>query len=71
MDYITEQIMRLRAEFDNKNIKDKTSRAVLSQDEFDGIIYIIKHETVDGVYEVSEDISIILADGLVTLEDNE
>lgn len=70
MESITEQIGYIRELFKTKRIYDKTTKHKLTNEEIDGIIYIIKHNRSDGQYVINDDIIAQFKNGCVYIKDN-
>ena len=70
MDSIVTQIDSLRDKFETYKIFDKTTRAYLTVNEIEAIEYVIKHERIDGKYEVNDEIIVVLENGACHIKDN-
>lgn len=70
MDSIATQIESLRDKFKTYKIFDKTTKALLTENEIEAIEYVIKHERIDGKYEVNDEIIVVLENGACHIKDN-
>jgi len=72
MEGIENQVEILRQKFGTKRIFNQTKdKANLTENEIESIIYVIKHEKKDGVYEVNDDIVVALEKGACHIKDND
>jgi hypothetical protein len=69
METITDQLESIRDRFGTKRIFNETSKEVFTMNEIDAIIFIIKNERRDGVYEINDDIFIELEKGACHIKD--
>jgi len=71
METITDQLESIRDRFGTKRIFNETSKEVFTMNEIDAIIFIIKNERRDGIYEINDDIFIELEKGACHIKDAE
>lgn len=71
METITTQLSNLRDKFGTQKIFNESSKEKFTENEYEAIIYIIKHERKDGTYEVNDDIVVVLEKGACHIKDNE
>ncbi len=70
METITDQVHSIRDRFNTQKIFNTSTVEALSNNQVEAIVYIIKHERKDGVYDVDDDIEVILENGACLIKDN-
>ena len=70
METITDQVHSIRDRFNTQKIFNTSTVETLSNNQVEAIVYIIKHERKDGVYDVDDDIEVILENGACLIKDN-
>ena len=70
METITEQVNSIRDRFNTQKVFNTSTVESLSNNQVESIIYIIKHERKDGVYDVDDDIEVLLENGACLIKDN-
>ena len=70
MDSIGAQIEAIKSRFETTKIFDKTTRVSLTNNEIEAIIYVIKHERIDGLYKINDEIIVVLEKGACHIKDN-
>ena len=70
METISDQIESVKDRFKTKKVFDKTSRISLTNDEIEGIIYILKNERKDGIYAINDELNVVLKNGTCSIVDN-
>ena len=70
METITDQVTSIRDRFNTQKIFNTSTVETLSNNQVEAIVYIIKHERKDGVYDVDDDIEVILENGACLIKDN-
>jgi hypothetical protein len=70
MESVTDQVESIRDRFNTKKVFNTSTVETLSNNQVEAIIYIIKHERKDGVYDVDDDIEVILENGACLIKDN-
>jgi len=69
MEAITKKIYGVRLKFDNEKVFNNSTREDLSLGELEAFEAVIKHEKKDGVYEIGDDLLVVLDNGTVSLKD--
>ena len=70
METINDQVHSIRHRFNTQKIFNTSTVETLSNNQVEAIVYIIKHERKDGVYDVDDDIEVILENGACLIKDN-
>ncbi len=70
METVADQIDSIRDRFGTKKIFNETTKESFTENEIEAIIYIIKHERKDGVYEVNDEVEVVLEKGACHIKDN-
>jgi hypothetical protein len=70
METITDQVLSIRDRFGTKKIFNTSTVEILTHNQIESIIWIIKHERKDGVYDVDDNIEVVLENGACLIKDN-
>jgi len=71
METINDQLDSIRERFGTKRIFNETCKDFFTENEIEAIIFIIKNERRDGIYEINDDIFIVLEKGACHIKDAE
>lgn len=70
MELISDQIESIKDRFKTKKVFDKTKRIHLTEEEIEGVMYILKNERKDGEYVINDELSVVLKNGTCSILDN-
>lgn len=70
MELISDQIESIKDRFKTKKVFDKTKRINLTEEEIEGVTYILKNERKDGEYVINDELSVVLKNGTCSILDN-